>query len=136
MTHKSYYEAAAAEVTAGHLDSALWIKVNADMPNADNGARQAKYIALRAQELAAENTEQSIRRWIPRSRIAQLLATVVIAVVVSAGLGSVGGLDATPVPIIVFAAIVIGGLFWTIRRTRAASGASRSAAAPSSTQAR
>ena len=70
MTHKSFYEAAAAEVAAGHLDSALWIKVNAELPDADDNVRQAKYIALRAQEMAGETTKrrmmnlwQRIPRW-------------------------------------------------------------------------
>lgn len=63
MTHKSYYEAAAAEVAAGRLDNALWIKVNAEMPDADNSVRQAKYIALRAQELATANAGTMLRKW-------------------------------------------------------------------------
>lgn len=63
VTHKSFYEAAAAEVAAGRLDNALWIKVNADLPGADNSARQAKYIALRAQELATEKAGDAVRGW-------------------------------------------------------------------------
>jgi hypothetical protein len=63
MTHKSFYQAAVAEVAAGHLDSALWIKINAEMPSADNAARQAKYIALRAQEIADESLRTSVSRF-------------------------------------------------------------------------
>jgi len=54
MTDKSFYKVAADEVTAGHLDEALWIKVCADMPGAGRLSQQAKYIQLRAQELAVE----------------------------------------------------------------------------------
>lgn len=68
MTHKSFYEAAVTEVAAGHLDSALWIKVSAEMPGADNSARQARYIALRAQELATANAGNAVRRWMPRTK--------------------------------------------------------------------
>lgn len=67
VTHKSFYEAAAAEVASGRLDSALWIKVNAELPGADNSARQAKYIALRAQEMATESAGTTVRRWMPRT---------------------------------------------------------------------
>ncbi|MDE2155542.1 MAG: hypothetical protein KGJ32_06555 [Xanthomonadaceae bacterium] len=52
MTDKTYYQAAATEVAGGQLDVALWTKVNADMPEATDLARQAKYIQLRAREMA------------------------------------------------------------------------------------
>lgn len=67
MTHKSFYEAAAAEVATGHLDNALWIKVNAELPDAADNVRQAKYIALRAQEMATANAGAALRSWIPRT---------------------------------------------------------------------
>lgn len=69
MTHKAFYEAAAAEVAQGHLDNALWIKVNAELPAAADNVRQAKYIALRAQELATANAGAAVRRWLPRSAV-------------------------------------------------------------------
>lgn len=63
MTNKVFYQAAAAEVASGAIDNALWIKVNAELPEADDRARQAKYIALRAQELAVGNVKQRATGW-------------------------------------------------------------------------
>lgn len=68
MTHKSFYEAAAAEVAVGHVDTALWIKACAEMPGADDSARRAKYVALRAQELATERANAVARGWLDRFR--------------------------------------------------------------------
>ncbi|WP_147281783.1 hypothetical protein [Dyella solisilvae] len=52
MTDKTFYQAAAAEVAGGYVDLDLWAKVNAKDPNAAKIERQAKYIQLRAQEMA------------------------------------------------------------------------------------
>jgi hypothetical protein len=68
MTSKVFYQSAAEEVAAGALDNALWTKVSADMPSADAMTQQAKYIQLRAQELALsakKNAALSIWRRIP-----------------------------------------------------------------------
>lgn len=61
MTSKVFYQAAAAEVAAGHLDEALWIKVNAEIPSADDKVRQAKYVALRAEEMAVESAKHRVK---------------------------------------------------------------------------
>lgn len=63
MTNKVFYQAAAAEVASGAIDSALWIKVNAELPEADERARQAKYIALRAQELSVTAVKHGAVSW-------------------------------------------------------------------------
>lgn len=68
MTDKSFYQAAAAEVAAGQLDSALWIKVNAEMPEAAIVARHAKYIQLRAQELSLESKAAVVSHGVRRAR--------------------------------------------------------------------
>lgn len=72
MTNKVFYQAAAAEVVAGHLDEALWIKVNAELPSADDKVRQAKYVALRAEEMAVESAKRRVLRWMPRSVVGWL----------------------------------------------------------------
>lgn len=66
MVDKVHYQAAAAEVEAGHIDQALWIKVAVDMPVADNVTRQAKYIQLRAREMALAAKESVATRFIPQ----------------------------------------------------------------------
>lgn len=67
MTDKSFYQAAASEVSQGQIDQALWLKVNAEFPGATAIVRQAKYIQLRAQELAREARSSSISSITPRS---------------------------------------------------------------------
>lgn len=67
MTDKTYYQAAANEVAHGCIDAALWTKVNADMPGATDVVRQAKYIQLRAREMAAESHVHGIARRAPRT---------------------------------------------------------------------
>lgn len=57
MTDKAFYQAAAAEVASGNLDSALWIKTCAEMPGTDDLTRQAKYIQLRAKEMAGSSAK-------------------------------------------------------------------------------
>ena len=52
MVDKSFYKAAADEVAGGVVDDALWVKVAADMPGAEKVTHQAKYIQLRAAEMA------------------------------------------------------------------------------------
>ncbi len=84
MTHKSFYQAAAAEVSAGHIDNALWIKVCADMPQGDNASRQAKYIQLRAEELAVDDAKNKVQTFAHRtkSRAMRTLRACLIASVV------------------------------------------------------
>jgi hypothetical protein len=60
MTDKAFYQAAAAEVAGGQIDQALWIKVTADLAGSDNLTRQAKYIQLRAQELAIGAAKEKV----------------------------------------------------------------------------
>jgi hypothetical protein len=68
MTDKSFYQAAAAEVAGGQLDPALWIKVGSEMPTADSIARQARYIQLRAREMAAESAKRHLFAWCALNR--------------------------------------------------------------------
>jgi len=68
MVDKTFYQAAAAEVAGGVVDQALWIKVTADMAGSDKVTRQAKYIQLRAQELAGENLKLRAKSWLPRTK--------------------------------------------------------------------
>lgn len=77
MTHKTFYQLAAAEVAAGRLDDALWIKVNAELPNSDDKTRQAKYITMRAKEMAADNAKHRLARWVPQSVAGWLVCLVV-----------------------------------------------------------
>jgi hypothetical protein len=68
MTSKVFYRSAVDEVAGGAVDPALWTKVTADMAGADVLTRQAKYIQLRAQELALsakKNAALDIWRRIP-----------------------------------------------------------------------
>ena len=67
MTDKAFYQAAAAEVANGVMDHALWIKVNAELPSANHIVQQAKYIQLRAKELAHAARSRSISRFYPRT---------------------------------------------------------------------
>lgn len=57
MTNKMFYLEAANEVERNEIDQALWIKVTAEMPDAQAAQRNAKYIQLRAQELSVEATK-------------------------------------------------------------------------------
>lgn len=110
MTHKTFYQLAAAEVAAGRLDDALWIKVNAELPNADERTRQAKYIALRAEEMAMESAKYRVRRWLPHSFwswAAYLVVAGVIAIIIADITAAIGQLGSTPIPIIVLAVIMI-----------------------------
>lgn len=90
MTDKRFYQNAADEVASGILDKSLWIKVCAEMPDADRVVQQSKYIQLRANELAianAKNKAISIGRAVPpmagkivRSLIKLLIVTVIVSV--------------------------------------------------------
>ncbi len=82
MTHKSYH-AAAAEVGAGRLDDALWVKVCTELPEASERERQAKYIALRARELSTADFWASFKdRDVPRFfSIAAVLGIVVLVLI-------------------------------------------------------
>lgn len=116
MTHKSFYEAAASEVAAGHLDNALWIKVNAEMPGADGGAKQAKYIALRAQELAVENAGTTLRRWMPRTKGQWTMywaSAFVIAFLILFFVDAVAGHNASTAAFVVAITIAATMAFWS-----------------------
>jgi hypothetical protein len=82
MTDKAFYQTAASEVAGGQLDQALWIKVGAEMPGADNVARQAKYIQLRARELARATAGRRAKGVLRLS--AQLLVALLIVLILSA----------------------------------------------------
>lgn len=99
MTDKTYYQAAAAEVAQGCIDKALWIKVSADLPAAEPRVKQAKYIQLRAQELAAESVGhralgfvRRIPRWVRWPAYAGLAwcALLLVVAVVDAVFGPRG----------------------------------------------
>lgn len=83
MTDKRYYEAAANEVHAGDIDPSLWIKVNADYPNANDAEKQAAYIRLRAQELSHGHARLRLLRLAPRAWWHWLL-DLAVAFVISA----------------------------------------------------
>lgn len=80
MTDKTYYHAAAAEVAGGHLDEALWIKVNAELPQATDVVKQAKYIQLRAQEMGGEAKKNAVVGWWRRRPLWQKSLIVLFAV--------------------------------------------------------
>jgi len=65
MTNKLFYQIAADEVARGNIDQALWIKVVADMPVATRIQQQAKYIQLRAGELAIESATTRMTNKVP-----------------------------------------------------------------------
>lgn len=67
MANKKFYQAAAAEVQAGSLDQALWIKVNADFANETGASKQAQYIRLRAAELSQQSIKSGLLRFGPRT---------------------------------------------------------------------
>jgi hypothetical protein len=113
VTNKVFYQAAAAEVASGAIDGALWIKVNAELPEADDRARQAKYIALRAEEMAGDSTKQRVLRWFPHSFwgwTVYLVVTLVFAYLVSAALDAITDKRLIFAPSLVFIAIILAGL--------------------------
>jgi len=69
VVDKVHYQAAAAEVADGNIDQALWIKVNADMPEAAGVAKQAKYIQLRAEEIARSTAKAVVANGVSRIKI-------------------------------------------------------------------
>lgn len=118
MTHKTFYQLAAAEVAAGHIDDALWIKVNAELADADDKARQAKYIILRAEEMAVESAKSRMRHWVPHSVgtwIAYLIVAFVVAVVAGNIVAAIGGMANTPIPLLVIGVFVIAAIALGIR---------------------
>ena len=88
MTDKSFYQAAAAEVSMRRVDDALWIKVCADMPQGDNASRQAKYIQLRAEELAVDDAKNKVQTFARRtkSRAMRTLRTCLTASIAAVAL--------------------------------------------------
>jgi len=118
MTHKTFYQLAAAEVAAGHVDDALWIKVNAELPNADDKARQAQYITLRAEEMAVESAKYRVRHWAPHSVgtwIVYLIVTFVVAVIAGNIVAAIAGMASTPIPLLVIGVVVIAAVALGIR---------------------
>lgn len=111
MTDKTFYQAAADEVASGHLDDALWIKVCAEMPEAAPKAQQAKYIALRAQEIGTDYARRRFSAWMPHTMggwFAYFLTLAVIAFVAAVPAKAIAPgefLDA-----IVFVLVVLAGL--------------------------
>jgi len=61
MVDKSFYQAASDEVAGGKVDAALWVKINADMPEASDLTKQAKYIQHRAEEIARDHASSAAR---------------------------------------------------------------------------
>lgn len=66
MVDKSFYQAASDEVAGGKVDAALWVKINADMPEASDLTKQAKYIQLRAEEIARDHASKVARTTISK----------------------------------------------------------------------
>lgn len=118
MTHKTFYQLAAAEVAAGHVDDALWIKVNVELPNADDKARQAKYITLRAEEMAVESAKHRMRYWAPHSVgtwIAYLIVTFVVAVIAGNVAAAIGDMASTPIPLLIIGVVIVAAVALGIR---------------------
>lgn len=85
VTDKRFYQAAASEAHAGNIDPSLWIKVNAELPNATDAEKQACYIRLRAVELSHGNTRLRLLRLAPRAWwhwLLDLAAAFVISAIV------------------------------------------------------
>ena len=80
MTDKAFYQAAAAEVANGQLDDALWIKVNAELPEATDVVKQAKYIQLRAQEVSGAAKKNAVVGWWRRRALWQKALMVLFVV--------------------------------------------------------
>lgn len=113
MTHKAFYQAAAAEVAQGHLDTALWIKVNAEMPGSDEATKQARYIALRAAEMSRESAAHTLRGWMPHSFwtwVGYVVLVIIVATILEAITVAIGGLGRTIVPVLVWMVFVIGAI--------------------------
>jgi hypothetical protein len=84
MTDKVFYKAAAEEVVAGKVDSALWIKVNAQMPNSNTKALQAKYIEYRAKELASNEFDMAVsKRLEPWLRAIAIVSVVLVIILIA-----------------------------------------------------
>jgi hypothetical protein len=66
--NKVYYQRAAAEAAAGHVDQALWIKIRADNPDVDDTSLHVRYIRARAEELAAEGLKTSVATAVKKGR--------------------------------------------------------------------
>lgn len=106
VTDKAYYQAAAAEVADGVIDRALWIKVNAELPGTSDAVRQAKYIQLRAEELAHTARSMTISRFIPSTeRMWVLYVLVAFAVALMFG----GATNSSGVSVIVLIAAILAG---------------------------
>lgn len=114
MTHKAFYQAAADEVAEGRVDKALWIKVCADCPGDESKMQQAKYIALRAREMAQESGLSHAQDVLKHVAIHWVLfLAVVFTVAILVGKAVDLSLNrSSPLPFIVFLTIsivLIGG---------------------------
>lgn len=110
MTNKTFYQAAANEVASGHLDAALWIKVCAEMPEAETKTQQAKYIALRANEMATLVTTHNARNWVSYLFFYWVLYFVVLFVVAFTVASILDDRTGSLLPLSVFVAICVGGV--------------------------
>ena len=108
MTDKAYYQAAAAEVADGVIDDALWIKVNAELPGTSDNVRRAKYIQLRAEELAHAARSVTVSRLLPRTGPMTVLYVFIAfgIALIFGGVTNNGGVFV----IVLMAAIVAGGI--------------------------
>jgi hypothetical protein len=79
MTNKLFYQLAADEVAQSNIDQGLWIKVVADMPTASKIQQQAKYIQLRAGELAVQSAVTRVAGTVPTiKRVLKLAVGIVV----------------------------------------------------------
>ena len=122
MAGKQFYQAAAAEVQAGNVDQALWIKVSADFSNETIVNKQAQYIRLRAAELSQQAVKLGFLRFGPGAWWQWLLylAATFLAANLVAGLVSLFSRDAESA--VFFAAwflLIIGVVVWGILRYKA-----------------
>ncbi len=82
--NKVFYQQAAAEAALGRVDRALWVKIRADNPDADETSLHARYIRARAEELAAEGLKTSVATAVKKRT--SLVNDAILAALVLGGL--------------------------------------------------
>lgn len=116
MTDKIYYQQAASELEAGQIDQALWVKVEAEHPEASKTVQRAIYIKLRAQELATERLRQipikalqaeGLRKLVPRRPWHWLIYAIVVYFAWGAATLIAGDLGIAVLPLGIVGGIVI-----------------------------
>lgn len=107
MTGKAYYQNAVDEVARGHIDQALWAKVNAQYPGASPVFHQAKYIDLRAREIQRYSWFAFMLSWAPTS-LWRWVGYITVAVILFFIVGSAS--DSLAIAIIASTVTIVIGL--------------------------